>query len=165
MLQKSNNTFKDVSPPSPCPPSLTLAATHHLIPGSRSGAGPSPSAPRDVVASLVSTRFIKLTWRLPAEPHGDDVSYSVYYSLEGTNRERVVNTSRPGEMQVTIQNLMPDSKYSFRVVAHNRNGPGESSAPLRVDTQPEVLSGLLLRGDLSRKLMQVMNEHKSSQRT
>uniref|UniRef100_A0A8C1ZBP9 Neogenin n=1 Tax=Cyprinus carpio TaxID=7962 RepID=A0A8C1ZBP9_CYPCA len=106
--------------------------------GSRGGAGPTPSAPRDVVASLVSTRFIKLTWRLPAEPHGDDVTYSVYYSLEGNNRERIVNTSRPGEMQVTIQNLMPDTKYSFRVVAHNRNGPGESSAPLRVATQPEV---------------------------
>ncbi|KAK2914278.1 hypothetical protein Q8A67_002677 [Cirrhinus molitorella] len=106
--------------------------------GSRGSAGPTPSAPRDVVASLVSTRFIKLTWRLPAEPHGDDVTYSVYYSLEGNNRERIVNTSRPGEMQVTIQNLMPDTKYSFRVVAHNRNGPGESSVPLRVATQPEV---------------------------
>ncbi|CAM4531933.1 unnamed protein product [Leuciscus chuanchicus] len=106
--------------------------------GSRVGAGPKPSGPRDVVASLVSTRFIKLTWRVPAEPHGEDITYSVYYSLEGTNRERIVNTSRPGEMQVTIQNLMPESTYAFRVVAHNRNGPGESSAPLRVATQPEV---------------------------
>uniref|UniRef100_A0A672LF14 Neogenin-like n=1 Tax=Sinocyclocheilus grahami TaxID=75366 RepID=A0A672LF14_SINGR len=106
--------------------------------GSTGSAGPTPSAPRDIVASLVSTRFIKLTWRLPAEPHGDDVTYSVYYSLDGNNRERIVSTSRPGEMQVTIQNLMPDTKYSFRVVAHNRNGPGESSAPLRVAIQPEV---------------------------
>uniref|UniRef100_A0A8C1BBZ6 Neogenin 1a n=1 Tax=Cyprinus carpio carpio TaxID=630221 RepID=A0A8C1BBZ6_CYPCA len=129
---------QDVAIPSPPPTSLTRATTDRLMPGSRGGAGPTPSAPRDVVASLVSTRFIKLTWRLPAEPHGDDVTYSVYYSLEGNNRERIVNTSRPGEMQVTIQNLMPDTKYSFRVVAHNRNGPGESSAPLRVATQPEV---------------------------
>ncbi|XP_026124317.1 neogenin 1a isoform X10 [Carassius auratus] len=129
---------QDVAIPSPPPTSLTRATTDRLIPGSRGGAGPTPSAPRDVVASLVSTRFIKLTWRLPAEPHGDDVTYSVYYSLEGNNRERIVNTSRPGEMQVTIQNLMPETKYSFRVVAHNRNGPGESSAPLRVATQPEV---------------------------
>uniref|UniRef100_A0A3P8RUM8 Neogenin 1a n=1 Tax=Amphiprion percula TaxID=161767 RepID=A0A3P8RUM8_AMPPE len=101
-------------------------------------AGPTPSAPRDVVASLVSTRFIKLTWRQPAEPHGDELTYSVFYSQEGNSRERVVNTSRPGEMQVTIQNLMPDSKYRFRVVAHNSNGPGESSAALRVATQAEV---------------------------
>ncbi|XP_072516423.1 neogenin 1a isoform X7 [Salminus brasiliensis] len=103
-----------------------------------SGGGPTPSAPRDVVASLVSTRFIKLTWRLPLEPHGDDVTYSVYYSLEGVKRERRVNTSRPGEMQVTIQNLKPDTKYAFRVVAHNKHGPGESSTPLRVATQAEV---------------------------
>ncbi|XP_073798605.1 neogenin isoform X13 [Danio rerio] len=100
--------------------------------------GPTPSAPRDVVASLVSTRFIKLTWRLPAEPHGENITYSVFYSLDGTNRERVENTSAPGEMQVTIQNLIPDTKYSFRVVASNANGPGESSAPLTVATQLEV---------------------------
>ncbi|XP_029111976.1 neogenin 1a isoform X4 [Scleropages formosus] len=106
--------------------------------GSGGGGGPTPSAPRDVVASLVSTRFIKLTWRLPAEPHGDNIAYSVFYGLEGTARERTVNTTRPGELQVTIQNLMPDTKYVFRVVAHNRNGLGESSTPLRVATQAEV---------------------------
>uniref|UniRef100_A0AAR2J5L9 Neogenin 1 n=1 Tax=Pygocentrus nattereri TaxID=42514 RepID=A0AAR2J5L9_PYGNA len=100
--------------------------------------GPTPSPPRDVVASLVSTRFIKLTWRLPAEPHGENITYSVFYSLVGSSRERVQNTSAPGEMQVTIQNLIPDTKYTFRVVASNRNGLGESSTPLTVATQPEV---------------------------
>uniref|UniRef100_A0AAY4E3W9 Neogenin n=1 Tax=Denticeps clupeoides TaxID=299321 RepID=A0AAY4E3W9_9TELE len=119
-------------------PSLTSTTTDHIASSSGESGGPTPSAPRDVVASLVSTRFIKLTWRIPAEPNGDNITYSVYYSLEGTNRERIENTSRPGEMQVTIQNLMPDTKYTFRVVAFNRNGQGESSAPLTVATQPEV---------------------------
>uniref|UniRef100_A0A671UJZ5 Neogenin 1b n=1 Tax=Sparus aurata TaxID=8175 RepID=A0A671UJZ5_SPAAU len=118
--------------------SAQLIILDHGSGGVASPAGPTPSAPRDVVASLVSTRFIKLTWRPPAEPHGDDLTYSVFYSQEGTSRERVVNTSRPGEMQVTIQNLMPDTKYRFRVVAHNSNGPGESSAALKVATQAEV---------------------------
>uniref|UniRef100_A0A2I2YVI7 Neogenin 1 n=1 Tax=Gorilla gorilla gorilla TaxID=9595 RepID=A0A2I2YVI7_GORGO len=101
--------------------------------------GPLPSAPRDVVASLVSTRFIKLTWRTPAsDPHGDNLTYSVFYTKEGIARERVENTSHPGEMQVTIQNLMPATVYIFRVMAQNKHGSGESSAPLRVETQPEV---------------------------
>uniref|UniRef100_A0A674DJK7 Neogenin n=1 Tax=Salmo trutta TaxID=8032 RepID=A0A674DJK7_SALTR len=131
----------DVALPTPPPPSLTPDTTDHVTPGSRGVAnptGPTPSAPRDVVASLVSTRFIKLTWRPPAEPNGEDLTYSVYFNQEGTNRERILNTSRPGEMQVTIQNLMPDSKYKFRVVAHNKNGLGESSAVLKVATQGEV---------------------------
>ncbi|XP_029430309.1 neogenin isoform X4 [Rhinatrema bivittatum] len=100
--------------------------------------GPLPSAPRDVVASLVSTRFIKLTWRTPADPHGDNLTYSVFYTKDGIGRERVENTSYPGEMQVTIQNLMPETIYLFRVIARNKHGPGESSVPLKVETQPEV---------------------------
>ncbi|XP_076979968.1 neogenin isoform X4 [Tamandua tetradactyla] len=126
----------DVAIPTLPPTSLTSATTDHLAPATT---GPLPSAPRDVVASLVSTRFIKLTWRTPAsDPHGDNLTYSVFYTREGIARERIENTSRPGEMQVTIQNLMPATVYVFRVMAHNKHGSGESSAPLRVETQPEV---------------------------
>uniref|UniRef100_A0A3B3BJN3 Neogenin 1b n=1 Tax=Oryzias melastigma TaxID=30732 RepID=A0A3B3BJN3_ORYME len=133
----------DLALPSfPPPPSLTPNTTDHVTPGSGGVSGgaasPTPSAPRDVVASLVSTRFVKLTWRQPAEPHGELLTYSVFYSQDGASRERVVNTSRPGDMLVTIQNLMPDTRYRFRVVAHNINGPGESSAVLKVPTQAEV---------------------------
>ncbi|XP_064421842.1 neogenin 1a isoform X3 [Latimeria chalumnae] len=126
----------DVAIPTLPPTSLTSATTDHIAPAAT--AGPLPSAPRDVVASLVSTRFIKLTWRPPADPHGDNLTYSVYYTKEAVNRDRVERTSRPGELQVTIQNLMPETKYVFRVVAHNKHGAGESSLPLKVETQPEV---------------------------
>ncbi|TSK13442.1 Neogenin [Bagarius yarrelli] len=126
----------DVALPTTPVPSLTSATTDHVDSSEHSGSIPSP--PRDLVASLVSTRFIKLSWRLPAEPHEDNLTYSVFYSLEGSSRERVENTTAPGELQVTIDNLIPDTKYTFRVVASNRNGLGESSAPLTVATQPEV---------------------------
>ncbi|XP_072528376.1 neogenin isoform X8 [Salminus brasiliensis] len=128
----------DVALPTSTVPSLTSATTDHVASGVGERSGPTPSPPRDVVASLVSTRFIKLTWRLPAEPHGENITYSVFYSLDGSSRERVQNTTAPGEMQVTIQNLVPDTKYTFRVVASNRNGLGETSTPLTVATQPEV---------------------------
>uniref|UniRef100_A0A672NES3 Neogenin 1 n=1 Tax=Sinocyclocheilus grahami TaxID=75366 RepID=A0A672NES3_SINGR len=137
IVKQHNLQVLDVALPSAVP-SLTDATTDHVASSPAERSGPTPSAPRDVVASLVSTRFIKLTWRLPAEPHGENITYSVFYSLEGTNRERVENTSGPGEMQVTIQNLVPDTKYTFRVVASNANGPGESSTPLTVATQLEV---------------------------
>ncbi|XP_053346645.1 neogenin isoform X2 [Clarias gariepinus] len=126
----------DVAIPTSPVPSLTSATTDHVDSGERSGSTPSP--PRDLVASLVSTRFIKLTWRVPAETNGDNLTYSVFYSLDGSSRERVENTTAPGELQVTIDNLIPDTKYTFRVLASNRNGLGESSAPLTVATQPEV---------------------------
>ncbi|KAG2470466.1 neogenin-like isoform X2 [Polypterus senegalus] len=126
----------DVATPT-TPSTLLISATNDHV-AQAAGSGPTPSAPRDVVASLVSTRFIKLTWRLPAEPHGDNITYTVYYKPEGSSRERIENTSRPGELQVTIQSLMPETKYVFRVVAHNKNGLGESSTPLKVATQPEV---------------------------
>ncbi|XP_062944996.1 neogenin isoform X4 [Cynocephalus volans] len=135
-LHQHCSLSSDVAIPTLPPTSLTSATTDHLAPATT---GPLPSAPRDVVASLVSTRFIKLTWRTPAsDPHGDNLTYSVFYTKEGTARERVENTSRPGEMQVTIQNLMPATVYIFKVMAQNKHGSGESSAPLRVETQPEV---------------------------
>ncbi|XP_067829536.1 neogenin-like isoform X3 [Heptranchias perlo] len=125
----------DVPIPTFPPTSLTSATADHLAAAT---AGLLPSAPRDAVALLVSTRFIKLTWRPPAEPNGEILAYSVYYAKDGANRERVENTSRPGDLEVTIGELMPDVKYVFRVVAHNKHGAGESSAPFKVATQPEV---------------------------
>ncbi|XP_078286036.1 neogenin-like isoform X3 [Rhinoraja longicauda] len=125
----------DVPIPTVPPTPLTSATADHLVTAT---AGLLPSAPRDVVALLVSTRFIKLTWRPPAEPNSEILAYSVYYARDGANRERVENTSRPGDLEVTISDLMPEVKYVFRVVAHNKHGVGESSAPFTVATQPEV---------------------------
>jgi hypothetical protein len=62
-------------------------------------------------------------------------------------------------MQVTIQNLMPATVYIFKVSAHNKHGLGESSAPLRVETQPEGRSSPVCQphpeGDLYKGLLYV----------
>ncbi|XP_048359161.1 netrin receptor DCC [Sphaerodactylus townsendi] len=41
-------------------------------------------------------------------------------------------------LQLTVGNLKPEETYTFRVVAYNEWGPGESSQPVKVATQPEL---------------------------
>uniref|UniRef100_A0A8C7M7Q0 DCC netrin 1 receptor n=1 Tax=Oncorhynchus kisutch TaxID=8019 RepID=A0A8C7M7Q0_ONCKI len=97
-----------------------------------------PSAPRDVVPVLVSSRFVRLSWRPPQETRGTVQTYGIYYSQDTVNRERSVNVSEAETLQMTVSNLKPEETYSFRVVAYNDNGPGERSETLKLTTQPEL---------------------------
>lgn len=45
--------------------------------------------------------------------------------------------SEPESLELTVSNLKPEESYSFRVVAYNDVGPGESSAPLKITTKPD----------------------------
>ncbi|XP_073806993.1 netrin receptor DCC isoform X3 [Danio rerio] len=99
----------------------------------------SPSAPRDVAPVLVSSRFVRLSWRPPEEPRGPILTYGVFYSEEGINRERSVNVTEAESLQLTVSNLRPEASYSFRVLAYNEQGPGESSEAIRLSTQAELL--------------------------
>uniref|UniRef100_A0A8C2GX01 DCC netrin 1 receptor n=1 Tax=Cyprinus carpio TaxID=7962 RepID=A0A8C2GX01_CYPCA len=101
--------------------------------------GVLPSAPRDVAPVLVSSRFVRLSWRPPEETRGTVLTYAVFFSEEGINRERSVNVTEAEGLQLTVSNLRPEATYSFRVVAYNEQGPGESSEAIRLSTQPEIL--------------------------
>ncbi|XP_057675861.1 netrin receptor DCC isoform X5 [Corythoichthys intestinalis] len=97
-----------------------------------------PSAPRDLVPVLVSSRFVRLSWRPPEDTGGSIQTYGVYYSQDGVERERSVNVSEPESLELMVSNLKPEEGYSFRVVAYNDVGPGESSNPLRITTKPDL---------------------------
>ncbi|XP_019745976.1 netrin receptor DCC isoform X2 [Hippocampus comes] len=97
-----------------------------------------PSAPRDLVPVLVSSRFVRLSWRPPQDTGGSIQTYGVYYSQDGIERERSVNVSEPESLELMVSNLKPEEGYSFRVIAYNDVGPGESSAPLRITTKPDL---------------------------
>ncbi|XP_026099742.1 netrin receptor DCC isoform X4 [Carassius auratus] len=101
--------------------------------------GVLPSAPRDVAPVLVSSRFVRLGWRPPEEPRGTILTYCIFFSEEGINRERSVNVTEAESLQLTVSNLRPEAIYSFRVVAYNEQGPGESSEAIRLSTQAELL--------------------------
>ncbi|XP_053910908.1 netrin receptor DCC isoform X2 [Cuculus canorus] len=117
------------------PPSLIVSSPSPPVVPSP---GVLPSPPRDVVPVLVSSRFVRLSWRPPLEVHGHIQTYTVFFSKDGINRERALNTSQSGPLQVTVGNLKPEETYTFRVVAFNEWGPGETSQPIKVVTQPEL---------------------------
>ncbi|XP_073716401.1 netrin receptor DCC isoform X3 [Misgurnus anguillicaudatus] len=98
-----------------------------------------PSAPHDVAPILVSGRFVRLGWRPPEDPRGTILTYGVFFSEEGINRERSINVTEAESLQLTVNNLKPEATYSFRVVAYNEQGPGESSEIIRLSTQAELL--------------------------
>lgn len=56
----------------------------------------------------------------------------VYYTF---CRERMTNTT---QTEITINELIPNKHYLFRVVAQNKYGIGESSPRLKVMTKTEV---------------------------
>ncbi|XP_076366090.1 neogenin-like isoform X4 [Tachypleus tridentatus] len=97
-----------------------------------------PSAPRQLSAVIISTRFVTLSWKEPVKTNGAIFSYSVYYRDGSSKRERVINTTRPRLEEVSIQGLQPSTNYIIRVVAYNQHGPGESSEEMTVQTHPEV---------------------------
>ncbi|CAH0551604.1 unnamed protein product [Brassicogethes aeneus] len=96
-----------------------------------------PGPPQDLKALIVKARFIILGWHQPLENSDDIQAYSVFYKQEGSERERVQNTTRSKLEEISIQNLLPGKVYHFRVVAFNQKGAGISSKPLTVTTQSE----------------------------
>ncbi|KAK5647199.1 hypothetical protein RI129_002091 [Pyrocoelia pectoralis] len=96
-----------------------------------------PGSPQDVKASIVKARFVTLNWQPPPTTNGDIVTYSVYYRQEGSERERVQNTSHSHLEDINIGGLQPGRVYFFRVAAHNSVGMGPSSKSLQVITQSE----------------------------
>ena len=132
--------------------SITKPKSHHLDSSSSSSSafsasssasmifgGAPKSAPKDLKAVVVSTRFITLSWSKPDNSKPDEVtSFSVFYKRSHSDRERVAN-STVGELN--IPGLQPGTQYNIRVVANNQHGSGPSSQPLVV-SWPALLCGL-----------------------
>ncbi|XP_021962804.1 neogenin isoform X2 [Folsomia candida] len=135
----------DTLPPSPSSP-FSSHHTGQILPTSSSATtdlsnhSPSggPSAPRDISAVLISTRFVTLTWKAPIITNGNIIAYAIYYKEIGSDRERTRNTTTGRLEEVNIQGLQPNKRYTFRIVPYNEKSSGVSSPEIAVTTQPEV---------------------------
>jgi neogenin len=54
--------------------------------GNNDGSTSLPSAPRDVEALIVSSRFVTLRWKEPVRTNGQIIGYSIFYRQEGSER-------------------------------------------------------------------------------
>jgi hypothetical protein len=91
-----------------------------------------------LVAVLISTRFVTLSWKPPTVLNGQISAYAIYYKELGSDRERVLNTTQSQHEEVNVQGLQPNKRYTFRVVPYNEKVAGQTSREINVLTQPEV---------------------------
>ncbi|XP_041356167.1 neogenin-like isoform X3 [Gigantopelta aegis] len=83
-----------------------------------------PSPPVNLRAVPVSPTAIKVTWDAPQHKKGYITHYVLIYYEVGSTNEDEITVQGTG---FTLQNLKIFREYSFRVVAHNQNGPGMST--------------------------------------
>ncbi len=96
-----------------------------------------PGPPRDLVAQIVNPRFVALSWMEPLKNPDEVTSYTVYYKMTTSERERKITTKSRDDQLANIQALLPGRTYQFRVVGNSNHGVGESSTIYEVSTQPE----------------------------
>ena len=92
----------------------------------------------DLKAALKGSRFVTLSWSPPKVSKEPINGYSIFYQQVGSNRERVVNSTKGNLEEINIQSLSPGTSYIFRVMARNRHGVGAASQPLKITTQAEL---------------------------
>ncbi|XP_059613953.1 neogenin [Phlebotomus argentipes] len=111
--------------------------TRKRIDANFEGSSPLPGPPRDLEAQIVKPRFISLSWLEPLKNPDEVITYTVFYKMTTSDRERKITTKSRDEQQVNIQSLLPGKTYQFRVVGNSVHGSGETSAILEESTQPE----------------------------
>lgn len=89
------------------------------------------SPPINLVADMIGSRFVILSWLPPAVPNGVITSYTVTYNLTGESSTSLL--FQAGE-QYTIPGLNPYSYYQFTVFASTILGDGPPTLPITLRT-------------------------------
>lgn len=118
-------------------PFPTVTRKYPDLDGTKSVKTSLPGPPRDLVAQIVNPRFVALSWMEPLKNPDEVTSYTVYYKMTTSERERKITTKSRDDQLANIQSLLPGRTYQFRVVGNSNNGAGESSTIYEVSTQPE----------------------------
>ena len=97
---------------------------------------PAPSAPPELLVTLVTSYFIALRLEVPCEhQNGDITGYFVQY--RACRNKTVMNITKVEVTEITILTLLKSTCYSFQVVAINSAGTGVLSNATIINTTEE----------------------------
>jgi len=98
-----------------------------VVPKSQYDVPGAPSAPE---VSEVTKESCQLSWTAPEEDGGSPVTgYFIERSTAGSSRWLRVNKELAPDTSYTVDGLIEDTEYVFRIVAVNKVGEGEPGAP------------------------------------
>ena len=106
-----------------------------------------PGTPNTLIAGVVNSSVLRVSWAEPTTLNGIITSYDVYYSIStsgnctasGTS-QRVPSVSGQTTYNVTLTNLIPYSMYALCVRASTRIGPGNVTTSVVITTDPDTSS-------------------------
>lgn len=94
-----------------------------------------PSAPEAPLVDEIFATTCRLQWSPPSTDGGSPLTtYVLERRLQGATRWSKVTkqTIGPETIQMVVEELIEGSEYEFRVIACNKVGPSEPSAPSRM---------------------------------
>ena len=97
-----------------------------------------PGAPKDAQADSVTDETVRLAWHAPEDNGG---SYITNYIIERLDPDsgKWIRTATSRFTHCTIENLIPNKSYQFRILAENIFGVSEPSEPTKtVQTEGRV---------------------------
>ena len=106
-----------------------------------------PGTPNTLMAEVVNSSVLLVSWAEPTTLNGIITSYDVYYSISTSGnctasgtRQRVPSVSGQTTYNATLTNLVPFGMYALCVQASTRIGPGALTTAVVITTDPDTSS-------------------------
>jgi len=94
------------------------------------------SAPTNLTGAATSATTIGVTWNVPAQAQGAEIEgFCTFFSQKSRGLESVVLTSAGSPREADLQDLVPGTHYTIRVLAYNAEGSGPSSEECVIKTE------------------------------
>ena len=101
-----------------------------------------PDVPVQVKASSISPEIVSVRWEAPESLGAPITNYSVDWVLSSSGALVGEDTVEPPDTRLTVFDLMPNTNYTFSVVASNQYGTSEPGV-VAFKTSPRV--GMYIR--------------------